>query len=1557
MEDKDKKRDPMPPPDATPEEIGEFWDTHSLAAYWDETHEVEFQVNLKSRENLVPGERGAPQQRDTLAVERGWQKLKELIQSINPAEFEKLVATLLASFFKIPFAVARSGDQPRGDARSVSGDVSMQAKRYTGKNLPDVKTIEGDIGQTRRAPALHLQVYVLAVSRDTEQLSYELNVIARETGLDIVTLELTDEPSDLGALCITFWEDICHFFDLSNTNQEFSAWVQMARDDLKTKAKMKAVQSKLEDGIQTQKHVQKDVEKYLLERFSREKGFNPINLSEAIERKSLEAEIENWWKTENVPVCYLEGEEGTGKTWLAAKWMNAIPENENVVTFWLDSKDWRGNKSIFDLLRTCFSLIYLSYEQGKIAKLQNKPAKIWHKTLIVLDGVNERKALEAAQAILTEYFRKDESEWRDRIRFLLTTRPLDNYPGFENYLWSKCHKIPVGFFDNSELQEVLTQKGLQPDDLPDSLKKEVARIPRYLQRCLELRDELGSFGVVTKEMVLLADLSDKIKHSDRQIKQKLGWPRPEDPKDFFLHLAKQMEWDKIDAAPERLGQFLKECFSDYSKIRTDLEEQRIVSKAGLFDAKLSADYVLLCWALYLSSLFDSVELTRIEDLLERFQQKLEPISQEDVRTEALFAALQLSVISPSTDLSRKQLSQKRAALMLTWFGSHNAQITDERISFWVQTDTDAYAQVVEVQLETHNSPNYEEILIEPLAKTWLEEKGQIDHLASRLTKWLLPTHSVNSPQNRKYIVDPDGYRVPVTRYDPQVRLSAAALSILSQRPDRQFLETLARCYEILGRYESPDQKNIGVLMRWGYTEAVLDDLHSLAKQTQEDELLLGIRGLAASLRLVESPLLLQHPFSEEDKESRAFVEQWNRRFKPYINRIRDQEKLLVGDSPADNVEGNYHGLDHLAVRKDLPGLCDKDQEEIKEVLHHVSVNAELSRSPVVTFEESCIQNLIPWVAKYSPESYAEITCSLTLNVLDYGHPYYRFLSIQGLILKPDDCEKITEAILGMKQRLAQWDDSSPDASIVASLLTEILLFSASEDRLIDWFEFLASLESLRRAIDFLPIPDLLRKLLPESIMGLAQQKLETLGAVPSDNRLLSNDESEKLLEREYWSTLYAYATQTDEYTITWAFEELRLRKPGSIWTFPLLQLALSDRKQFLDKILTDKKIRRHLFCKKSVKLIVQIYEGEEVPSYETLMSLLPPEIIGSFLCLPDRRDDLSRWGEKLMERMCLILQGDETNCNSVEELRFTANREVLQTWATHNTTDFLQLTDEYLTRLSESPQYHQVLSHFTDAILCLLLRFQPDKAMRYYHQWNEETLKVVDNTEYGVPTLLAQLWQVEDCNSSEHCQLRRDLLEECLNDEDIMVMTLAALTGGGQEELWNLVTQGYLVSPYAKERNLGVSILPWLGAYEAINLLDRLRSNDPSQWVRAHAAWAYEVAQHERSCREVYQEVLQTRDLFRISAVFEQIKPALSPTARWWHYKIEDEEKLYAESQEVDPKLLALVDRFWYRWGNSSKTKNNIEVFGRKLREYCRGEKIPAVQTPRIAPWWKPSFN
>lgn len=1463
-----------------------------------------------------------------------WKKLKNLIQSIKPADFEKLVARLLELHLEIPFVVARSGDQPRGDARSMSGDVSMQAKRYTGEKPPNAKTIEGDIREAiRESP--HLQVYVLAVTRDTEQLSHTLDAIARETGLDIVTLELSDGLSELGALCVTFWKDICPFFESSDhyQDQELLTWVGEMRDDSRTKEEIIKVRLKLEYGVQTQRHVQEVAKKHLLERFSTNKGFNPINLSQSIKRDSLESKISDWWETQGTSVCCLEGKEGTGKTWLAAGWVNSIYENQNIVTFWLDSKDWKGHKSIYDLLYTCFSLIYPSYEQGKIAKLQNKPAKIWRKTLIVLDGVNERGAIEAAQRILDEYL-KPGSEWRGRIRFLLTTRPLDNYPDFENYLWNECHKISVVPFDDSELQEALTRKGLRLADLPDSLKN-TARIPRYFQTCVQLRHQFGSFRSVTTTLVLWADLLGKIERTDPQIKQKLGWHHAKDAQEILSDLAKQAKWTNVDTAPQAPAQLLGEYFP-YREVRHDLEEQRIALEAGPLHAKLSKNHIILGWAFYLSNLFDRTEFIGIKDFAENFQNALEPIPSEDLRTEALFIALQISAISPNPDISQDQLSQKRAALILAWSNSHNASIIDKRLSFWTEEDPDAYAQVVEVEFENHNVSKYEEMLIEPLARAWLNKGDQIERLASRLIKWLLPRYSVNSPENRIH-KDFKGLQVPVTRYDPQVQLSAAALSILSQRPERQFLETLARCYAILDSYKSPDE-NIDRLMRWGYTEAVLDDLCLLAKQGQTDEVLLkGIYGLADGFRM-DLPIDLERPLSEEDRERNARIEEWH--LSSFVNRIRNQEKLLTGDSPAANANRGYHGLDYLAVRKDLPDLCSEDQDEIRKILHHISVSPEPKLN----------RDLISWIAKYAPESYSKFACNFKISALNPECPRHMLRATEELIFQQNDCERITDAILEMKQCLTQGDDSTLERP---HLLTDILLFSASEDKLIGWFEFLAVHKSLRVSICYETTSMLLKRLLPRSIVTMAQQKLEVLGPSTPDNRSISDDTSKELSELEYWSALYAYGTEINENVVTWAFEELKLRKPDSIATYPLLQLALSDPKRFLDEILTDEKVREHLFCKDSIRVIVPIYEGKDVSSYETLIPLLPLEIVGSFLCQPDRHSDLSRWGKELMERMFSIVQGDEVSRNSVEELRFAVNPVVLQIWAEQNETDFSNLASKYLTGLSKSPWYRQPLRDFTNVVFCLLLRFRPDIGRQYYHQWNaKDTVN-----EYKATNFLHQLWQVEQCNSPKHCQFRCELLEACLNDEEIMFMSLIALAWGGKEELWDLVRKRYLESDYAKERNLGVSILPWFGTCDAIKELERLISDDQSKWVRDHATWAYEVAQQERSCRKVYREVLQTGDPFQISAVFEQIKPALSPTAQWWHYQIESEEKLYEESKDCNPKLLALVERFWYQWENSLETKSNFEIFGRKLREYCRGEKFLVGRTPRIAPWWKPASN
>ena len=526
--------------------------------------------------------------------------------------------------------------------------------------------------------------------------------------------------------------------------------------------------------------------------------------------------------------------------------------------------------------------------------------------------------------------------------------------------------------------------------------------------------------------------------------------------------------------------------------------------------------------------------------------------------------------------------------------------------------------MVEFEFERHNPPHYEEALIEPLAKTWQDEKGQLDRLASRLKKWLLPTHSVNSPENREY-TDFKGNQIPKKNYDPQVQLSAAALSILSQNPKPEFLETLARCYEILEGYESPDQ-NIGILMRWGYTEKALDDLYSLAEQSPSDtQLLKGVCRLVDCLR-VGLPPNLERALSKEDMEKRAFIEQYTPIFNPFVNDIRNQKRLLTGDSPEVNANRGYFGLDCLAVRKDLSPWCAEDQNEIKKISRHVSVSPERGLS----------KDLIPWIAKYDPEGYQELSCNLKINALNPEYPPYALGVTQELIFQPNDCNRITEAILEMKECLVQGVDSALER---ARVLTEILLFSAPEDKLADWFKFLASHESLRESIFTETLQVLLNKLLSEPVVRFVQQKLKIPRSPSLDNQFPSNIESEKITEEDFWWWIYLCISDDDENTITWTLENLKRRKSNlhSI-TFYSLYKATLDSNRFLSEVFIHKNVRKHLFLKDGRFFTTPIYNGENSYSYEDLVPVLPQEIVGSFLCSPKRRADLSRWGKNLWSR-------------------------------------------------------------------------------------------------------------------------------------------------------------------------------------------------------------------------------------------------------------------------------------------------------------------------------------
>lgn len=57
MSKRSRPRDPIPKEFDSPQAAGEFWDTHSLADYWDETKEAHFEVDLRQRVYFVPIEK------------------------------------------------------------------------------------------------------------------------------------------------------------------------------------------------------------------------------------------------------------------------------------------------------------------------------------------------------------------------------------------------------------------------------------------------------------------------------------------------------------------------------------------------------------------------------------------------------------------------------------------------------------------------------------------------------------------------------------------------------------------------------------------------------------------------------------------------------------------------------------------------------------------------------------------------------------------------------------------------------------------------------------------------------------------------------------------------------------------------------------------------------------------------------------------------------------------------------------------------------------------------------------------------------------------------------------------------------------------------------------------------------------------------------------------------------------------------------------------------------------------------------------------------------------
>jgi hypothetical protein len=290
--------------------------------------------------------------------------------------------------------------------------------------------------------------------------------------------------------------------------------------------------------------------------------------------------------------------------------------------------------------------------------------------------------------------------------------------------------------------------------------------------------------------------------------------------------------------------------------------------------------------------------------------------------------------------------------------------------------------------------------------------------------------------------------------------------------------------------------------------------------------------------------------------------------------------------------------------------------------------------------------------------------------------------------------------------------------------------------------------------------------------------------------------------------------------------------------------------------------------------------------------------------------------------------------------QFNALR-ALELWRDRHPSEFRKYSKDLLAGAVSRPGEAYHIGGFVAAVVDALIPLDPDLAYEIHSRLQDSSMRVTIVNDYGAPAFTAALWASAKAGSERAALICRRLCESSTTDEEIAKLAIIALAEGAEATLLSICND-LLRSHLAKQRALAVSLLAWVPIDTAINRLTDLVQSDASGWMRTHAAWALEIAQHERAIRAYYRYTLKASEANTVLARLQVLLPALSMSAASWHRQIEDNELTEHTPREIERALSG----FWYNFRHRSETPPK-KVLGRDLREYLRGECIRDFRAPK----------
>ncbi len=510
--------------------------------------------------------------------------------------------------------------------------------------------------------------------------------------------------------------------------------------------------------------------------------------------RTVEQRLQTWWSSGTPTNLVLLGEEGMGKTWAIARWIQETDFEVPVV--WVSGRDVNSG----DLSNLIASKIMAadSREDAWLKRLEEQG----HRVLLILDGLNRIESSRAEHLLST-------ASAEPSLRTLVSCRPSE----WAAFSWTDFEECPVGELDTEELGRALATMELGLQDIPDPLSG-LLSIPLYFKVAVRLRDQFGSLDRISKDALVYQVYQQRLL-DDPQLRQILGCDENGDLLGLLKDLAEQQlsrsgTVTKGAGRKEIIG--VLEAYTKESQAALKELRSLKVLQSSLTGFRLEHHSLVQGLGLFLVSAMERQSFADAKIAQNWLKLFLEPNAETDLSTEILGAAFYFcSRLDVSNVVSR--------AILLEWVRSQNFDQATQNFRSQLFLNPEIYLWLCDqLWLDLAADRSVKSLLVEALAEWVVDLAEWPPYLKERIAVWLV---LCKTPKYGHYAeFKPRGglnfevfcseNHLQVAETVDQTNLFFVALLLLSVRPQSGFVEPLVRGWvagSIIGRH--PDS-----VVRW-----------------------------------------------------------------------------------------------------------------------------------------------------------------------------------------------------------------------------------------------------------------------------------------------------------------------------------------------------------------------------------------------------------------------------------------------------------------------------------------------------------------------------------------------------------------------------------------------------------------------------------------------------------------------------------------------------------------------------------------------------------------------